>query len=191
MTFQPSQGSASDMPAESWPLAVTKLTELQELFAHRCDICFVGIQRRAESNRHAVANCFRQFRKESPALEGKDRTPELIKPDRYDRCLGLSGDDLVTAPQSQQRPGARQFAFWEHADDFAGADPRRGLSHPILRFASGDWNAAHRAEDRIQDRVSINTFVDDETNGARTSQRENDRVDPGNVIRQKEESALR
>src|SRR5436190_19340988 len=72
MTFQSTQGSASDVPAESRPLAVTKLAELQELFAQRGDIRVIRRQGLTKRDRDPVRKCLRKFRKEAPAPVGKD-----------------------------------------------------------------------------------------------------------------------
>src|SRR5436190_19265820 len=134
MTLQSTQGSASDVPAEGRPLAVTKLTELQELLAQRGDIRVHRRQGLPKRDRDPVRNGLRKFRKEASALERKDRAPELIEPDRDNRRAGFPRDDFVTAPQSQQRARARQFAFRKQTDDFPGANSGDSLTHSILRL---------------------------------------------------------
>ena len=191
MTFQSTQGSASDVPAEGRPLAVTKLAELQELFAQHRNVRFICAERLAECDRDPVRKCLRQFRKEASALERKDRAPKLIEPDRDNRRFCFPRDDFVTTPQSQQRSDAGQFALRKQADDFPGANSGDRLAHSVLCLASGDRDATDGAQEWIQDRVSVNACIDDETNGPRAGEGKNDRVDPGDVIWQEKESTLR
>src|SRR5205085_4019134 len=57
--------------------------------------------------------------------------------------------------------------------------------------APGNRDAAGGAQDRIEDPVPVHAFIDDEPDRSRTSERENDRIDPGDVVRHKEEPAGR
>src|SRR5438270_10627303 len=115
----------------------------------------------AECDHHSTGNRAWPFREEAAALEREDRAPELIKPDRNDRRLGLPRDDFVTAPQPQQRSAPGQFALWKKADDFAGANPGDGIAHPVLRFPGRDRDATDGAQDWMEETIPVDAFVDD------------------------------
>ena len=43
----------------------------------------------------------------------------------------------------------------------------------------------------MQESIPVDAFIDDEPDRSRTSERENDRIDPGDVVRHKEEPTRR
>jgi hypothetical protein len=45
-------------------------------------------------------------------------------------------------------------------------------------------------EKRVEKAVPINAFIDDKPNRPRAGEREHDRIDPGDVVREEKESAL-
>jgi hypothetical protein len=100
-------------------------------------------------------------------------------------------DDLVATPKPEERSAPRKFTFGKEADDFTRANAGRGFAHGILRLARADRNAADRLEERMQKAVSINCFVENETDRPPEGELEHDGVDPGNVIRQEEDAAFR
>src|SRR5207237_10300798 len=102
-----------------------------------------------------------------------------------------SRDYTVTATHTQEISSARQYAVWTNTDDFDGAKPRDRRAHSLSRLASGNRHAAGGAQDRIEDPVPVHAFIDDEPDRSRTSERENDRIDPGDVVRHKKEPARR
>ena len=54
-----------------------------------------------------------------------------------------------------------------------------------------DWDAAQRAQNRVQNRFVIILLVDDVTNGAGAGELEDESIDPTDMIRHKKEAAGR
>ena len=162
------------MPAQDRAPAVAAFAQLEQFLPHRRDIGFVRRERLSKFHRRRIGNSPRPFREKTLALEGKDGTPELIEPDRHDRSIRLPRDDLVTAPQPQERAGTRQLSFRKKTDDFALANLFRRLPHRIFRPARRDRNAADGAQDRMQETVPVIFLIDNETNRPRTGDQEDD-----------------
>ncbi len=104
----------------------------QAALPHGRDVRIVGRDRFAEGDRDRIRNALRPFEKITPAFERKDRTPQLIQPDRHDGTFGGARDQFVAALQPKQHAGARQFTLRKDADDFARFDPFRRRPHRVL-----------------------------------------------------------
>src|SRR5687768_5039755 len=179
------------MAAQDWPPAVAHFSQLQQLLADGRNVSFFRRQRPAKGDRDGIRNCAREFREIAPALEGEDRAPKPVEPYRYDRRFGVPRDDLIAAPEPEERSAPRKLTLGKEADDFAGAYAGRRLAHGVLRFALADRNTADRVEERMQIAIPINPFIDDEADRPAEGELKHDRVDPGDVIRQKKNAARR
>src|SRR5712691_7974295 len=100
-------------------------------------------------------------------------------------------DQFVAAPQTQQCSGARELALRKKTNDLAVRDFFGGSPNRGARTTGINWNTTDDAQEGSQDRFVIEFLVDDVTNGTRTGQLQHNRVDPADVIRQKEKSAGR
>ena len=114
----------------------------------------------------------------------------MIEPNRNDLRVGVPRDQFITALQTQQRSRAFQLALGKKTDDLALGNFLRCSANGGTRIASIDWNTTQRPQNRVQNRFVIMFLVDDVSNRARASELQNERVNPGDVVRQKEESAL-
>src|SRR5262249_41885502 len=66
-----------------------------------------------------------------------------------------------------------------------------GAANCFARFTAVDRNGANHSQWRLQHRVPIKLFVDDESNRPGASELQNDRIHPGDVIGHKQEAARR
>src|SRR5690349_20773016 len=103
----------------------------------------------------------------------------------------MACDQFVAALQTQKDPCAFQLAFGKNTDDLALRNFFRRSTNSGTRIASIDWDTTERAQDRVKDTVTIMLLVDDVPNRARASELQNDGINPGDVIGQKQEPALR
>src|SRR5438309_8872736 len=100
-------------------------------------------------------------------------------------------DQFVTALQTQQRARAFQLTLGKKADNFAIGDFFRGRANRRARMTRVARDAADESHKGLQDRLAIKFLVDDVADRSWARDLQNDRIDPGDVIWQKQKSALR
>jgi hypothetical protein len=115
----------------------------------------------------------------------------LIEPDRHHRSIRLARDDLVAAPQPEEGPGTCQLSFRKKTNDFAIANLFGRQTHRILRPARRNRDATNGAQNRMQETVPVIFLIDNETNRPWAGDQEDKRVDPRDVVGQKQKSATR
>src|SRR5207302_2269156 len=137
-----------------------------------------------------IGNFPRQFGEETSALEREDRSPEPIEPNWNDSGVGVLRDQFVTAPQTQESSRAGELPFRKKANDLAGGDLFGRGANCRTRMPDVNRNAADGAHEWAEHRFVIKFLIDDVTNRPRACQLENKRVDPSDVIGQKQKTAL-
>ena len=177
------------MPAQHRALLVAKFPEPEKPFAHRGNVRLVMRDRLAKSDRDWIRNLARPFHEIPPAFKRKDGAPKLIHPHRHHGAFRCARDQFVTALQPQQHARAREFALRENADDFTLAHECRRLFHRVFCALRGDGKRTDGPEDRIEKPLFVDVLEDDEPDRARTRELEHDGIDPGQMIRKKQEAA--
>ena len=180
-----------EMPAQDRTPAVASFAELEQFFTNCRDVGFARRERFPKFHRRGIRNSPRPFGEKPLALEGKNGPPELIEPDRHHRSIRLPGDDLVATPQPEEGTGTRQLSFRKKTNDFAIANLFGRQTHRILRPARRNWDATNGAQDRMQETVPVIFLIDNETNRPWAGDQEDERVDPRDVVGQKQKSATR
>jgi len=76
------------MAAVLWARLKCAFAEMEQSFTHPRDGGFIRGNRLPKGDAHRVRKAFWPFEKEAAFGEGKNRAPELIKPDRNNRGSG-------------------------------------------------------------------------------------------------------
>src|SRR5438552_2867051 len=137
------------------PLAVAKLTELEEFFAHGRDVARLGIERFPECDRNAIRNFLRPFGEEFSSLKRKNGAPKPIEPNRNDFRVRMLRDQFVAAPQTQQRSRARELAFRKKTNDLASVKLLGCSANCRTRMPNVDRNATNSPQKRAEHRLMI------------------------------------
>jgi hypothetical protein len=134
---------------------------------------------------------FRPLEEIPPAFERENGTPQTIHPYRHDWGIRLPRDQLVTTLQPQEHARPRELAFRENADDLATPNGVPCRPDRLLRLPRRNREGADRLEDRIQKADAVNLRIDNEPDRPWTRELQHDRIDPAEMIREKQKTAAR
>src|ERR1043166_6405839 len=168
--------------------AETKFAELEQFFANSRDIGSFSPKWLAERNHDGIWDPARPFFEETPALERKDRTPELIEPDRNNRCIGVARDQFVPTLQPQQCSTPFELTFRKETHNCAFRNPFGCGADGGMGIPNIYGDAAEQPQDGRQQPLLIEFARDDKADGPWARDLQHDSVHPCDVIWQKQKA---
>ena len=107
---------------------------------------------------------------------------DRAKPERPAHCRGAQSIRNHVAI-------AKELALGKKADDLALSNFFRRSANGGMRMADIDWDATYQPQERAENRSMVVLLVDDVADRAGTGELQDNGVNPGDVVRQKQKPA--
>src|SRR5439155_22289535 len=83
---------------------------------------------------------------------------------------------------------SRELTFGKQTDNLACSNFFCRTAHSVFRATRRDWNTPSDFENRMKDSVFIKLLVNDEANWARAGEKQDNGIDPGGMVWQKQKA---